>query len=167
MTQNNGPDLNDPFGAWRTFRDANLDAWAKGMSSIVNTDAFAKAIGLQLDSYLAASAPFQKAVEQYMEAYLAQLHMPSRVEVISLAERMTHVEMRLDDLDARLDEILAAVKGAQPAALPAPSDPSERLSHLEQRLDRVLDLLQRETPPSKARPARRAADAPTNPEEAA
>jgi len=31
MSQNpsDGFDPNDPFGAWRSIRDANLDAWAK------------------------------------------------------------------------------------------------------------------------------------------
>jgi hypothetical protein len=30
--------------------------------------------------------------------------MPSRADVISLAERLTHIEMRLDDLEAKLEE---------------------------------------------------------------
>ncbi len=31
--------------------------------------------------------------------------MPSRADVVSIAERMTNIEMRLDDLDAKLDDI--------------------------------------------------------------
>jgi hypothetical protein len=31
--------------------------------------------------------------------------MPSRTEVLSLSERLTNVELRLDDLDAKIDEI--------------------------------------------------------------
>jgi hypothetical protein len=156
MSQNDGLDFTDPLGVWRSFRDTNLEALAKGMSSMVNTEAFSKAIGMQLDSYLVASAPFQKAVEQYMAAYLAQLHMPSRVEVISLAERMINIEMRLDDMDARLDDILAAVQTTVPAApVAAPAAPSidgERLAALERRTEQVLELLQRmaEAPASPA-----------------
>ena len=40
-----------------------------------------------------------------MDQTLANLSMPSRAEIISLAERMTQVEMRLDDMDAKLDRI--------------------------------------------------------------
>lgn len=124
MSQNaaDGFDPNDPFGTWRTIRDANLDAWAKGMTSLVNTEAFAKAIGVQLDSMLAASAPVQKVVQQYMETYLAKVNMPSRNEVVSLAQRLTNIELRLDDLQAQLDEVLSALRtlAATPAA-PAPT----------------------------------------------
>lgn len=123
MSQNasDGFDPNDPFGTWRTIRDANLDAWAKGMTSLVNTEAFAKAIGMQLDTILAASAPAQKAVQQYMETYLAQVNMPSRAEVVNLASRLTNIELRLDDMQAQLDELLAAVRtiAAAPVAAPA------------------------------------------------
>lgn len=70
MTQNAGDgfDPSDPIGAWRALRDANLDAWAKGMAQMTNADAFAKAIGLQLDTVLAASAPLRRAVQQCTEA---------------------------------------------------------------------------------------------------
>lgn len=78
MSQNatGGFDPNDPFGTWRTIRDANLDAWAKGMTSFVNTEVFAKAIGLQLDTLLATSGPVKDMVHQYMDSYLAQINMP-------------------------------------------------------------------------------------------
>nr|MBA3915320.1 hypothetical protein [Terriglobales bacterium] len=36
---------------------------------------------------------------------LGTLNMPSRGEIVSLAERLTQVEMRLDDMDAKLDRI--------------------------------------------------------------
>jgi len=118
MSQNpsDGFDPNDPFGAWRSIRDANLDAWAKNLSGLAGTESFAKALGMQLDGMLAASAPMQKAVHQYMESYLAQANMPSRGEVVSLASRMTNIELRLDDMQAQLDEILGAIRGLATAA---------------------------------------------------
>jgi len=126
--QNEGFDFTDPVGTWRTIRDANLDAWAKGMATLVNTETFSKALGLQLDTMLAASAPVQKTMNQYMEAYLGQANLPSRAEVISLARRMTNIEMRLDDMDARLDEILFALRALAtpaPAAEAAPAPAAE------------------------------------------
>jgi len=36
---------------------------------------------------------------------LEQLSMPSRADFVSLAERATNIEMRLDDMDAKLDRI--------------------------------------------------------------
>ncbi len=118
-TRSDAFDSTDPVGAWRTIRDANLDAWAKGMATMVNTESFSKALGIQLDTMLIASAPMQKMVSQYMESYLAQASMPSRAEVISLAQRMTNIEMRLDDMDARLDDILFALRAMAAAQAPA------------------------------------------------
>jgi hypothetical protein len=99
---NKRSDLMDP---WRGMRDAYLDAWAKTAVDMVNTEAYAQATGAMLDSYLTISAPFREAVEKAMLKTLEQLAMPSRVDVVSIAERMTNIEMRLDDLDAKLDVI--------------------------------------------------------------
>ena len=38
-----------------------------------------------------------------MTQVLETLNMPSRAEIVSIAERMTNIEMRLDDMDAKLD----------------------------------------------------------------
>ena len=138
MSQNatDGFDPNDPFGTWRTIRDANLDAWAKGMTSFVNTDGFAQAIGLQLDSLLATSAPVQQAVHQYMDTYLAQVNMPSRDEVVSLATRLTNIEMRLDDMQAQLDDVLTAIRAV---AAPATADDGEAKSAAPRRVRKATN----------------------------
>jgi hypothetical protein len=39
-----------------------------------------------------------------MTQVFTQLNMPMRSDVTSLAERLTHIEMRLDDIEAKLDE---------------------------------------------------------------
>lgn len=93
----------DPFEAWRGVRSASLDAWAKAMVQTVNTDAYAEASGVMLDSYLTASAPFKELLEKSMVQALQQLNMPSRADFSSIAQRMTNIEVRLDDLDAKLD----------------------------------------------------------------
>lgn len=106
MSQPNDiPNPYDPFSFWRTTQNASLETWSKAMIELVNTEAYAEATGRILDSYLAASVPMRKVVEQAMAQVLGQVNMPSRAEVLSLAERMTNIEMRLDDLDARFDEM--------------------------------------------------------------
>jgi hypothetical protein len=60
---------------------------------------------------------------------LEQLSMPSRADIVSIAERMTNIEMRLDDLDTKLDgmqELVAkAVVGARSAASTTPKAPKK------------------------------------------
>ncbi len=105
----------DPMDPWRGMRDAYLDVWAKTMVEAVNSEAYAQASGAILDSYLTASSPFREAVEKTMLKVLEQMSMPSRADFVSLAERMTNVEMRLDDMDAKLDRILQQI--VQPAPI--------------------------------------------------
>ncbi len=113
-------DVFDPTGMFKTMRDANTDAWAKAMVQLVNTEAYAQATALMLDAWLAQSGPFRKALEAAMTQMLTKLQMPTRGDVISLAERLTNIEMRLDDLDAKLDErSRRARKSAGPKTKPS------------------------------------------------
>lgn len=154
MSQNN--DKLDPFGPWRTFRDQSMDTWAKALTEVVGTEAFAQALGAQLDTYLATSAPFQKAIDQYMNTTLPRLSMPTRNEVIDLARRMTNVEMRLDDLDAKIDQIHQELRSQVPVIIellreqgPQSNGDSAieteldtRLQALDDKTERLLHLIQ-------------------------
>lgn len=99
----------DPFESFRGMRDAYLDAMSKTMIEAVNSESYAQATGALLDYYLTASAPMRDGFEKLMVQALQQLSLPSRQEVAALAERFTNVEMRLDDLDAKVDRLLNAV----------------------------------------------------------
>ena len=94
----------DPTDMFRSMRDAGRDSWSKIMIQMVNNHAYAQASGAMLDAWLTSSAPVRKAIESAMTQGLAQLNMPTRTDITSLAERLTHIEMRLDDLEAKLDE---------------------------------------------------------------
>jgi hypothetical protein len=100
----------DPTGMLKTIRDANMEAWSKTMIDLVNTEVYARMMGEMLDVWLSNSAPFRKAIETAMTQALSSLNMPSRAEVISLAERLTNIEMRLDDMEAKIDECLRATR---------------------------------------------------------
>jgi hypothetical protein len=107
----------DPTGVFKNMRDANMDTWSKMMIELVNTDAYSQATGTLLDGWLSTSAPFRKALETIMTQVLTNLSMPTRADVIGLAERMTNIEMRLDDLEAKLDDALrSAREPARPKA---------------------------------------------------
>jgi len=105
----------DPMEPWRGVRDAYLDAWSKTMIEMVNNEAYAQATGTMLNTSLTVSAPFREALEKSMLKALEQLAMPSRADFVSIASRLTNIEMRLDDLDAKLDTIKLAAKTAAPA----------------------------------------------------
>ena len=84
------------------------------MIQLVNTDAYAQASGAMMDARLTTSTPFRKALETTMTQVLTQLNMPTRGDVTSLAERLTNIEMRLDDIEAKFDEAQRAARSRRP-----------------------------------------------------
>jgi hypothetical protein len=115
----------DPMEPWRGVRDVYFDAWAKTMVEMVNSEAYAQATGAMLDSYLTVSAPFRETVEKAMLKTLEQLAMPSRADIVSIAERMTNIEMRLDDLDAKIDGMQKLIAQAGATSRPQISKPAQ------------------------------------------
>ena len=105
MSQNQ-PNPFDPFGTFTGARDAWMDTWSKAMLDMVNSDAYSQAQAQVLDNYLTMSAPFRQALERSMTQTLTALNMPTRGDITSLAERLTNIELRLDDLDAKIDQLL-------------------------------------------------------------
>ncbi|MDC0935198.1 hypothetical protein OAS39_02850 [Pirellulales bacterium] len=104
----------DPSGMLKGMRDTSMDAWAKVMVEAVQTDAYAEATGRMLDAWLSTSAPLRKAMEKNMTQALATLKLPSLDDVTRLGERLTNIEMRLDDLDAKLDAFLSKASENRP-----------------------------------------------------
>ena len=111
----------DPFGTmtslwetnlknWKTMRDTSMDSWSKMMIDTVNSDEYSHTTGQWLDTYLTLSQPFRRIIDLMMTQVLTGLNMPLRTDVTSLAERLTNIETRLDDQDAKLDDILNAIK---------------------------------------------------------
>jgi len=119
MSQKEDPNAFDPTGMFKSMRDAGMDTWSKMMIQLINSEAYARATGTMLDAWMTSSAPFRKAIESTMTQVLTQLNMPTRTDVTSLAERLTHIELRLDDLEVKLDE------RSQPAPKAAPGKSKE------------------------------------------
>jgi len=115
----------DPLEPFRGMRDAYLDAMAKAMVEAVNTEGYAQATGAMLENSLSMSAPFRDAMEKSMLQVLQQLSLPSRQDFGTLADRFTNMEMRLDDMDAKLDRIEKQTWAATPVAKNEPAKPSD------------------------------------------
>lgn len=117
-TQEKNSAAADPFEPFRAMRDSYLEAMAKSMVDAVNSEAYAQATGTMLESYMAAAAPFREAMDKSMKQALQQLSLPSREELAALAERFANVEMRLDDMDAKLGSILKLLRKEKDSGAP-------------------------------------------------
>jgi hypothetical protein len=104
MTQGTAsPDL---MAQWKQFLDQWIAAWAKVLEQAMSTEAFAKAMGKQLETFLSAATPAKKAAEQQTEATLSALGVASRSQVVGLAAQLVQVEEKIEGLEDRLDTIL-------------------------------------------------------------
>ena len=86
----------DPLSMMKEVRDENMQRWAKMMTDLVNTDA-----------YSAASAEMLKeTLETSMTQAFKNMNLVTGDDFMRLADRLTNIEMRLDDMEAKLDESL-------------------------------------------------------------
>jgi hypothetical protein len=95
----------DPTKMLRDFRDASMDAWAKMMLKLTYSHEYQRLQGMISKPALLGIALWRKASEQVMSSVLSQLNMPSREEVLQLSQRLTHVQMTLDDLGAAMEQL--------------------------------------------------------------
>ncbi len=100
----------DPFASMIQFYDTWSKSWTQAMSEAVSSKSVAEAMGKQMETSMETLALARKQVNEVMEQYLQQMSLPTRTEVVGLAERLTSVEMKLDDLDAKLDDVLDLLK---------------------------------------------------------
>jgi hypothetical protein len=96
----------DPTGMMKSMRDLGMERWSKLMTELVSSDAYAEANAEMLNAWLVTSAPFRKTMETAVNQSLTVLNLSSRDDYLRLAERLNNVEIRLDDMDAKLDEIM-------------------------------------------------------------
>ena len=98
----------------RDSRDGVIDAWAKLMLRLTSSHEYQRLQGAISKPALLGIALFRKTTESAMSEILAQLNMPSREEVLGVSQRLTHIEMVLDDLSASLDQLRRSTGGARP-----------------------------------------------------
>lgn len=100
----------DPFAQMFQFYDSFQKSWSGVVTETVSSKGFAESMGQQLESSLDTMTLFRRQFGDMMEQYLQQMSLPTRKDVIHIGKRMTQLELRLDDLDAKLDEMMDLLK---------------------------------------------------------
>lgn len=104
-------------GTLRAKRDSLMEDLAKVTLAVTSTHVFQRLNALVAAPTLLASAILRQKRVAVMNDLLGQLNMPSRTDVLTLSQRLTRIEMVLDDVGAGLDQVRRAS-----AERPAPRD---------------------------------------------
>ncbi len=135
----------DLLKSLRAVRDSVGTDLAKVVIAVTSSRVYQRANALVAAPALLASALLRERREALMSELLSQLHMPSREDVLSLSQRLTRIEMALDDLGAGMDQLRRPASRPQRAAA---RESSGRESS-EVRSSGVLSALTPSAPKSK------------------
>ena len=109
----------DPMALWRDM----LSQWETNVNALANKTMASDEYSSSMHGAMGGMLKLQETMKQFMATYLASANLPSRAEVLAIAERIGGVEARLDRMNALLERIAAARaadgSASAPAAAPA------------------------------------------------
>ena len=109
------PDVMQLWREWLTLTERQFNAFCNEMLA---SETFARSAGGSIETF----AAFQRLMTQGMERYLSFINVPSRSDIVSLAETLQAMESRLARIEETLQIAAAAVDNGAGTA-PAPYEP--------------------------------------------
>jgi hypothetical protein len=85
----------------RQWQDLMMDGWSQVTKQMVHSDAFAAASNAYLDWALAWQKQMRNNTGQFMDA----MEFPKRSDIARLSKQLMAVEMRMAEMDDRLDQM--------------------------------------------------------------
>ena len=105
----------DPFQVWRDWISQSERQWNSFLNEAMATDEFGQAMGRMMDVYL----NMQQNLNEVMGRYFSVLNLPTRTDVLSLANRLAEIEERLINIEQGLQDMTPAEKPRPAKAAPA------------------------------------------------
>jgi hypothetical protein len=101
----------------RAVRDSTMEDLARVTLAWTSSDTFQTINAAISKPALLTTAVLRRATESAMADVLARLNLPSREDVLALSQRLTRIELVLDDLGSGMDQLRRASSRQQrPAA---------------------------------------------------
>jgi SMC interacting uncharacterized protein involved in chromosome segregation len=101
---------NDPVAMWQNM----IGEMEKGFNSFANQAMASPEFSKAMNQVGGATAGAQKQLGELMEKYLVSMNLPSRAQMVSMAERLQSIEGQLNEIKALLHQIHS--NSAAPAA---------------------------------------------------
>ncbi len=96
----------------RQWQEMMMDGWSKATKQVVGSDSFAAASS----SYMDWALNWQKQMRNNTGQFLDSLEFPKRSDIARISKQVTAVEMRIADLEDRLDK-MTGLLGAMSTAM--------------------------------------------------
>jgi hypothetical protein len=106
----------DPVALWQKM----IGEMEKGFNSFANQAMASPEFSKAMNQAGNVSAGAQKQFGDFMEKYLLNMNLPSRAQMIGMAERLQNIEGQLNEIKAMLVQMNA---GAAPSGTAAPRPP--------------------------------------------
>jgi hypothetical protein len=97
----------DPMALWRDM----LSQWETNANALANKTMASDEYSSSMHGAMGGMLKLQETMKTFMASYLASANLPSRAEVLAIAERIGGVESRLDRMNALLERIASAPRG--------------------------------------------------------
>ena len=109
---------NDPVAMWQNM----IGEMEKGFNSFANQAMASPEFSKVVNQVGGASAGAQKQLSDLMEKYLVGMNLPSRAQMVSMAERLQSIEGQLNEIKAMLHQMHnnPGAPAGGPAAAPRP-----------------------------------------------
>ena len=110
---------NDPVAMWQNM----IGEMEKGFNSFANQAMASPEFSKVVNQVGGVSAGAQKQLGDLMEKYLVGMNLPSRAQMVSMAERLQSIEGQLNEIKAMLNAMnsnAAAAAGGYAAGEPKP-----------------------------------------------
>ena len=104
----------DPMKGWRDWFIQSEREWSEALTKLMKDDVSARAIGQQIHAALHQ----QQMLTQGMASPLAMLNMPTRDDLVGLAERLGRLEDAVARIEAGLVQLRPSLAQQQPTKPP-------------------------------------------------
>jgi hypothetical protein len=113
---------NDPVAIWQTM----IGEMEKGFNAFANKAMESPQFSKAMNQAGGVTAGAQKQLGEFMEKYLLTMNLPSRAQMVSMAERLQSIEAQLNEIKALLHQVHGSSTGPEGRHTGAPKPPRTR-----------------------------------------
>ena len=106
----------DPVALWHTM----IGEMEKGFNAFANQAMTSPEFSKAMNQAGGATAGAQKQFGDFMEKYLLNMNLPSRAQMIGMAERLQNIESQLNEIKVMLQQMNASNASSAYSVAPRP-----------------------------------------------